>query len=149
MRVTQKRNHYKLTEIGRTMSQFPLDPRVSRMIIEAKQEGCLNEIAVIAAALSIQDPRERPYDKIDQAAAAHAQFQHPESDFLTYLQIWNRYSDSLEKMQSQGKWRKFCRDHFLSYRRMTEWRDIYHQILEIISGKNSAQKQRKPVKNRN
>ncbi|MCK7508353.1 MAG: hypothetical protein MZV70_32740 [Desulfobacterales bacterium] len=89
--------HYKLTEIGRTMSQFPLDPRVSRMIIEAKQEGCLNEIAVIAAALSIQDPRERPYDKIDQAAAAHAQFQHPESDFLTYLQIWNRYSDSLEK----------------------------------------------------
>ena len=138
--------HYKLTEIGRTMSQFPLDPRVSRMIIEAKREGCLNEIAVIAAALSIQDPRERPYDKIDQAAAAHAEFQHPESDFLTYLQLWNRYSDSLEKMQSQGKWRKFCRDHFLSYRRMTEWRDIYHQILEIISGKNIAHKHRKPAK---
>ena len=137
---------YKLTEIGQTMSQFPLDPRVSRMIIEAKKEGCLNEIAVIAAALSIQDPRERPYDKIDQAAVAHAQFQHPESDFLTYLQIWNRYSDSLEKMQSQGKWRKFCRDHFLSYRRMMEWRDIYHQILDIINGKNIATKNRKPVK---
>ncbi|MHB8137644.1 MAG: ATP-dependent RNA helicase HrpA [Smithellaceae bacterium] len=137
---------YILTPTGQTMSQFPLDPRVSRMIIEAKKEGCINEIAVIAAALSIQDPRERPYDKIDQAAAAHAQFQHPESDFLTYLQIWNRYSDSLEKMQSQGKWRKFCRDHFLSYRRMTEWRDIYHQILEIISGKNIAPKHKKPAK---
>ena len=131
---------YKLTETGQTMSQFPLDPRVSRMIIEAKKEGCVNEIAVIAAALSIQDPRERPYDKIDQAAAAHALFQHPESDFLTYLQIWNRYSDSLEKMQSQGTWRKFCHDHFLSYRRMREWRDIYHQILDIISGKQVGQK---------
>ena len=138
--------HYKLTEIGQIMSQFPLDPRVSRMIIEAKKESCINEIAVIAAALSIQDPRERPYDKIDQAAAAHAQFAHPESDFLTYLQIWNRYSDNLEKMQSQSKLRKFCRDHFLSYRRMVEWRDIYHQILEIITGKNIAPKHRKPVK---
>ena len=138
--------HYKLTDIGRTMSQFPLDPRVSRMIIEAKKEGCVNEIAVIAAALSIQDPRERPYDKIDQAAAAHAQFAHPESDFLTYLQIWNRYSDILEKMQSQSKLRKFCRDHFLSYRRMVEWRDIYHQILEISSGKNIIYKNRKSVK---
>ena len=137
---------YKLTQVGQTMSQFPLDPRVSRMIIEAKKEDCVNEIAVIAAALSIQDPRERPYDKIDQAATAHAQFQHPESDFLTYLQIWNRYSDILEKMQSQSKLRKFCRDHFLSYRRMMEWRDIYHQILDIISGKNIAQKNRKPVK---
>ena len=137
---------YKLTQVGQTMAQFPLDPRVSRMIIEAKKEGCVNEIAVIAAALSIQDPRERPYDKTDQAATAHAQFQHPESDFLTYLQIWNRYSDILEKMQSQSKLRKFCRDHFLSYRRMMEWRDIYHQILDIISGKNIAQKNRKPVK---
>ncbi len=137
---------YKLTEIGQTMSQFPLDPRVSRMIIEAKKEGCVNEIAVIAAVLSIQDPRERPYDMIDQAATAHAHFQHPESDFLTYLQIWNRYFDTLEKMQSQSKLRKFCRDHFLSYRRMMEWRDIYHQILDIISGKNITPKNRKPVK---
>ena len=138
--------HYKLTPIGQTMAQFPLDPRVSRMIIEAKKEGCINEIAVVAAALSIQDPRERPYDKIDQAAAAHAQFQHPESDFLTYLQIWNRYSDSIEKMESQSKLRKFCRDHFLSYRRMTEWRDIHHQILEIASGGNIARKRGKMVK---
>lgn len=138
--------HYKLTDIGRTMSRYPLDPRVSRMIIEAKKEGCENEIAVIAAALSVQDPRERPYDKIDQAAAAHAQFVHPESDFLTYLQIWNRYSDSLERMESQSKWRKFCRDHFLSFRRMREWRDIYHQILEIADGADTKPGRRKPAK---
>ena len=137
---------YKLTPIGHTMSGFPLDPRVSRMIIEAKKENCQNEIAVIAAALSIQDPRERPYDKIDQAAAAHAQFQHPESDFLTFLQIWNRYADSIEKMFSQSKLRKFCRDHFLSYRRMVEWRDIYHQILDIAGGKSNASHSRKPGK---
>lgn len=136
---------YTLTEIGFAMARFPLDPRVSRMILEAKKEDCLNEIAVIAAALSIQDPRERPYDKIDQSAAAHAQFQHPESDFLTYLQIWNRYADSIEKMQSQGRLRKFCRDHFLSYRRMTEWRDIYHQILEI-AGSQGMRKRRAHAK---
>lgn len=125
---------YELTPIGKTMSAFPLDPRISRMIIEAQKEGCLNEIAVIAAGLSIQDPRERPYDKMDKATAAHAQFLHAESDFLGYLQLWNRYSDSIEKMQTQNKLRKFCRDHFLSYRRMMEWRDIYHQILEIAGG---------------
>lgn len=138
--------HYKLTPIGRTMSQFPLDPRVSRMIIEAEKEGCLNEIAIVAAALSIQDPRERPYDKVDQAAAAHARFHHPESDFLTYLQIWDRYADILDTMQSQSKLRKFCRDHFLSYRRMVEWRDIYHQILDIANGNRIAPKHKKPVK---
>ncbi len=138
-------DQFKLTETGRTMSKFPLDPRVSRMIIEARKEGCVNEIAVIAAALSIQDPRERPYDKIDQAAAAHARFQHPESDFLTFLQIWNRYSDPIEKKQSQGQLRKFCREHFLSYRRMTEWRDVYHQILDIASGEKHPQKNRKPT----
>ena len=137
---------YQLTDIGRTMSRYPLDPRVSRMIIEAKKEGCEKEIAVIAAALSVQDPRERPYDKINLAAAAHAQFVHPESDFLTYLKIWNRYSDSLEKIESQSKWRKFCRDHFLSYRRMREWRDIYHQILEITDSADTKPKQRKPAK---
>ncbi|MBP7342219.1 MAG: ATP-dependent RNA helicase HrpA [Syntrophaceae bacterium] len=136
----------RLTAVGRAMAQYPLDPRVSRMILEAEKEGCVNEIAVVAAALSIQDPRERPYDQIDRAAAAHAQFQHPESDFLTYLQIWNRYADTLEKMQSQGKLRKFCREHFLSWRRMMEWRDIYHQILDISGGRRPSAARRKPVR---
>ncbi len=143
---TGSREQYELTPIGRTMAQFPLDPRVSRMILEAKKHDCVQEIAVIAAALSIQDPRERPYDKIDQAAAAHARFAHPESDFLTYLQIWNRYSDHFDQMKSQSQWRKFCRDHFLSYRRMKEWRDVYAQIMDIISGKAAAPSRRKPVR---
>jgi len=138
--------HYKLTEIGRTMAAFPLDPRVSRMLIEAKKEHCINEIAVIAAALSIQDPRERPYEKADQASKAHALFHHPESDFLTYLTIWNRYHGSLENMPSQRKQRKFCTDHFLSYKRMIEWRDIYHQIMDIIDGNGKSPKTKKHVK---
>jgi len=137
---SEETNLYKLTEVGRTMAEFPLDPRVSRMLIEAQKEKCVNEIAVIAAALSIQDPRERPYDQADQASKAHALFAHPDSDFLTYLNIWNRYHGSLESLPSQSKLRKFCRDHFLSYRRMIEWRDIYHQILDIIDGKDKTDK---------
>ncbi len=123
---------YKLTAIGRKMAQLPLDPRVSRILIEAEKEGCIKEAAIIAAALSIQDPRERPYDKTDQAARAHALFQHPESDFLTYLNIWDHYHDIWERLQTQNKLRKFCHEHFLSYRRMIEWRDIYQQITGII-----------------
>jgi len=143
---SEETNLYKLTEVGRTMAEFPLDPRVSRMLIEAQKEKCINEIAVIAAALSIQDPRERPYDQADQASKAHALFAHPESDFLTYLNIWNRYHGSLESLPSQSKLRKFCRDHFLSYKRMIEWRDIYHQILDIIDGTNKTAKGKKHVK---
>jgi ATP-dependent helicase HrpA len=143
---SEEADHYKLTAIGQTMAKFPLDPRVSRMLIEAQKEACVNEIAVIAAALSIQDPRERPYDKTDQASIAHAHFHHPESDFLTYLNIWNRYHGSMESLPSQGKLRKFCRDHFLSYRRMIEWRDIYHQILDILDGKNKPAKSKKHIK---
>lgn len=139
----EESNLFKLTETGRRMAEFPLDPRASRMMIEAQKENCVNEIAVIAAALSIQDPRERPYEKADEAPKAHAQFAHPESDFLTYLNIWNRYHGSLESLPTQNKQRKFCRDHFLSYKRMIEWRDIYHQIMDIIEGKNKAAKTRK------
>ncbi|KQC07062.1 MAG: hypothetical protein APR62_07090 [Smithella sp. SDB] len=134
----EETNQYMLTETGWKMAEFPLDPRASRMLIEAQKENCVNEIAVIAAALSIQDPRERPYEKADEASNAHAQFAHPESDFLTYLNIWNRYHGSLESLTSQSKQRKFCRDHFLSYKRMIEWRDIYHQILDIIDGKSKT-----------
>ena len=143
---SEETNHYILTEVGRTMAEFPLDPRVSRMLIEAKSETCVNEIAVIAAALSIQDPRERPYDKTDQASKAHALFAHPESDFLTYLNIWNRYHGSLESLPTQSKLRKFCHEHFLSYKRMIEWRDIYHQILDIIDAKNKTAKNKKQIK---
>jgi len=134
---------YQLTATGRSMAQLPLDPRIARILIESQKEGCVNEVAVIAAALSIQDPRERPYDKTEQAAKAHALFQHPESDFLTYLSIWNHYHDIWEKLQTQNKLRKFCHEHFLSYKRMTEWRDIYQQIISIISGNKTAKRSQK------
>ena len=136
---------YKLTAIGLMMAQLPLDPRISRILIEAQKEGCVKEVAIIAAALSIQDPRERPYDKADQAARAHALFQHAESDFLTYLNIWNHYHDIWERLQTQNKLRKFCHEHFLSYRRMMEWRDIYQQISSIISGDKIPAKIKKHV----
>lgn len=139
-------NTYNLTAIGLSMAELPLDPRISRILIEAQKEGCIKEVAIIAAALSIQDPRERPYDKTDQAAKAHALFQHPESDFLTYLTIWNHYHDIWEKLQTQNKLRKFCHEHFLSYRRMIEWRDIYQQITGIISGDKIPAKIKKHVK---
>ncbi|MEN6620041.1 MAG: ATP-dependent RNA helicase HrpA [Smithella sp.] len=131
---------YKLTAVGRRMAELPLDPRISRILIEAQKEGCIKEVAVIAAALSIQDPRERPYDKTDQAARAHAVFSHPESDFLTYLNLWNHYHEIWEKLQTQNKLRKFCHENFLSYRRMIEWRDIFQQIMGIIfaDNKNSS-----------
>ncbi len=144
--IEEDTSTYKLTAIGLKMAELPLDPRISRILISAQKEGCVNEVAIIAAALSIQDPRERPYEKADQAARAHALFQHVESDFLTYLNIWNNYHDIWEKLQTQNKLRKFCSEHFLSYRRMIEWRDIYHQIIGIISGDKIPAKIKKHVK---
>ena len=134
---------FELTPIGRAMASLPVDPRVSRMILEARKADCVHAIAVIAAALSIPDPRERPYDKIDRAAAAHATFQHAESDFISFITLWNRFHEIMEITPSQSRLRKFCRDSFLSYRRMMEWRDIYFQIMHIIEDSVLPSKQRK------
>ena len=123
---------YRLTEQGRTMAQLPLDPRISRMILEARKEGCLPEIVVIAAALSIQDLRERPADKEAQADQAHAKFNDPASDFSSLLGLWRRCYERGESPQTQNRLRRFCREHFLSYRRMREWREIHDQILTIL-----------------
>jgi ATP-dependent helicase HrpA len=123
---------YHLTERGRIMAQLPLDPRISRMILEALKEGCLPEIIVIAAALSIHDPRERPDDKEAQADQTHAKFKDPASDFSSLLGLWQRCYDRGESPQTQNRLRRFCRDHFLSYRRIREWREIHDQILSIL-----------------
>lgn len=121
----------QLTSIGRELARLPVDPAVGRMILQARQEQALREVLVIAAGLSIQDPRERPLDKQAQADAAHRRFLHPDSDFLTLLNIWETYHDEFEAM-TQAKLRRFCRDHFLSYTRMREWRDIHGQLLEVV-----------------
>jgi ATP-dependent helicase HrpA len=122
----------KLTEKGRLMAKLPLDPRLSRMLLEAKDQGCIDQIAVIAAALSIQDPRERPLEKADEADRMHAQFNDPLSDFAMLLNIWTRYAHIAHTQKSMNPVKQFCRQHFLSFRRMREWQDIYHQIAGIL-----------------
>jgi len=126
-----------LTRTGRELARLPVDPTIGRMILQARREKALREVLVIAAALSIQDPRERPLDKHAQADAAHRRFLHPDSDFLTLLNIWDAYHDEFETL-SQSRLRKFCRDHFLSYPRMREWRDIHAQLREAISESRKA-----------
>jgi ATP-dependent helicase HrpA len=120
-----------LTPLGRELARLPVDPTVGRMILQARAEKAVREVLVIAAGLSVQDPRERPLEKQAQADAAHRRFVHPDSDFLTLLAIWEAFHSEVEHL-SQSRLRRFCRDHFLSYIRMREWRDIYTQLLDAL-----------------
>jgi ATP-dependent helicase HrpA len=120
-----------LTPVGHELARLPVDPTVGRMILQARSEKALREVLIIAAGLSIQDPRERPLDKQQQADSAHRRFRHPDSDFLTLLNIWDAYHDEVESF-SQARLRRFCREHFLSYTRMREWRDIHTQLLDAL-----------------
>jgi ATP-dependent helicase HrpA len=123
----------KLTEVGKQLAKFPTDPKLARMLIAAAHEHCLTEVAIIVAALSVQDPREKPADKMAQADQKHAAFRHPESDFLTLLNVWNTYEEK-KKHLSNNKLRKYCTDNFLSYMRMREWFDIHAQIMQVVKG---------------
>ena len=132
-------SRWELTENGMAMARMQVDPRVSRMLIEARAENCLPEVSVLAAALSIRDPRERPPDKAQQADAVHAAFRHPDSDFLVLLNIWNRYHCDFEKLGSLVQKRRFCHEHFLSFPRMREWVYLHAEIagalMELASGR--------------
>ena len=121
----------KLTRTGRDMARLPIDPTVSRMLLQAREEHALSEVLIIAAAISVQDPRERPLDAQIEADAMHRQFQDKNSDFLAFLNIWKTYHDKMEST-SQNQLRKFCKAHYLSYMRMREWRDIHQQIKESL-----------------
>jgi len=121
-----------LTGKGTAMSRLPLDPRISRMIIDAEKHGCMEEVTIIASALSIQEPRERPLEKEQEADRMHKPFINPASDFITLLNIWNRYHSARRELKTQNRMRRFCREHFLSYGRMREWRDVYEQISNIL-----------------
>jgi ATP-dependent helicase HrpA len=132
-RKGENRDAVALTETGRKMARIPLDPRISRVLIEAAGQGSLAEVAVIAAALSIADPRERPAEKAAEADRAHGRFSDPSSDFATLLNIWNRWQETRRGQASNSQLRRFCRDHFLSHRRMREWTDIHRQIVEILA----------------
>ncbi len=120
-----------LTQLGRKLARLPVDPRVGRMLLEAAHSHCLKELLVIASALSVQDPRDRPMDKRQQADAAHALFRHEESDFLGILSLWE-YLEDKRRHLSQRKFRRLCREHFISYTRVQEWRDIHIQLRTLM-----------------
>ena len=117
----------ELTQMGRRLSRLPVDPRLGRMVLAASERDCLAEILVIASALAVQDPRDRPSDKQQQSDQAHARFAHPKSDFLAWLQLWRYYEEQRQEL-SQNQLRKLCRREFLSFMRMREWRDIHSQL---------------------
>jgi ATP-dependent helicase HrpA len=121
----------ELTEIGRQLSRLPVDPRIGRMILAAQEEGCLSEVLIIAAALEMQDPRERPLDRQEEADAQHARFADRDSDFMSFLKLWDFYH-KLKKELSRNQVRKACRQNFLSFNRIREWADIHRELLELV-----------------
>ena len=123
----------EITDIGRRLAQLPLDPRLGRMILQADTEGCLGEVLVIAAALSIPDPRERPAGREEAARAKHARFADEHSDFLSYLNLW-RYLKGQRKALSSSAFRRQCREEFLHYLRIREWQDLAGQLRSIAAG---------------
>lgn len=123
----------ELTEIGRALSRLPVDPRIGRMILAADEEGVLRDVLPIAAALEIQDPRERPREKQETADLKHERFLDENSDFLSYLKLWDFWQELKEKT-TRSQLRKACRENFLSFNRMREWSDIYVQLLQMLRG---------------
>ncbi len=117
-----------LTPLGRDLARLPIDPTLGRMLLQSQQEHATRELLIIAAGLSIQDPRERPLEQQEAARTAHRRFDDPRSDFLALLNLWNAFHEQWEKLRTQGQRRKFCRQHFLSYLRMREWQDLHEQL---------------------
>ncbi|NES15415.1 MULTISPECIES: ATP-dependent RNA helicase HrpA [Micromonospora] len=121
----------RLTALGRRLAQLPVDPRLARMVLEGERNGCATEVIVIAAALSIQDPRERPADKQVQADQAHARFADKESDFVAYLNLW-RYLREQQRALSSSAFRRMCKAEYLNYLRVREWQDIVSQLRQVL-----------------
>ncbi|MDA8107090.1 MAG: ATP-dependent RNA helicase HrpA [Betaproteobacteria bacterium] len=122
-----------LTDIGRELARLPLDPRVARMLVAARAEGCLEQVLVIAAALSVQDPRERPLERQAAADERHARFADERSDFLAFLKLWQFFGAELEHKKSNRKLAQDCREQFLSVAHMREWRDIHGQLHATVA----------------
>lgn len=120
----------RLTQLGRKLSQLPVDPRLARMVIEADRNGCVREVMVIASALSIQDPRERPSEKQTQADQQHARFKDETSDFLAFLNLW-RYIREQQKERGSSSFRRMCKQEYLNFLRIREWQDIYAQLRTV------------------
>ncbi len=120
----------ELTPVGRELAKLPLDPKIGRMILAAREHGCLKEMLIIAAALGTQDPRERPQERAAAADQAHAQWKDEKSEFLTYLKLWAA-ADAVWKHETSNKQRQWCKMHFINWLRLREWRDVHGQLMTL------------------
>jgi ATP-dependent helicase HrpA len=123
----------ELTDVGRRIAQFPVDPRIARMIVEAERRGCVRDVLVLAAALTIQDPRERPIEHQQAADAKHARFADATSDFAGYLNLWRHLREQQRELSS-SQFRRMCRAEYLNYLRIREWQDLFTQLRQIAKG---------------
>jgi ATP-dependent helicase HrpA len=128
----------RLTPIGRHLARLPVDPRFGRMVLEAERNGCLREVLIIASALSIQDPRERPADHAPAADQMHARFADDTSDFLAYVNLW-RYVREQQRQRSSGQFRRLCRSEYLNHPRVREWQDVHAQLRRVVADLGMAQ----------
>ncbi|WP_297355034.1 ATP-dependent RNA helicase HrpA, partial [Paraburkholderia sp.] len=122
----------ELTPLGRELARLPLDPRVGRMILAARDQQALREVLIIASALSVQDPRDRPIEAQEQADQAHRRFADERSEFLQWLKIWNWFDDAIAHKKSNRQLHDECRANFLSQLRLREWRDVHSQLLTVV-----------------
>jgi ATP-dependent helicase HrpA len=122
-----------ITPLGQRLSSLPVDPRLARILLAGAEENCLSEVAIIVAAMSVPDPRDRPADKSTQADQKHARWRDEQSDFISLLKLWTEFEDQKQHL-SRAKLRGYCKENFLSYIRMTEWHDIHSQIMDVLKG---------------
>ncbi|CAO96717.1 ATP-dependent RNA helicase HrpA [Erwinia tasmaniensis] len=123
--------HYRLTPSGRALAQLPVDPRLAKMVLEAQKYGCVREVMIITAALSIQDPRERPADKKQASDEKHQRFADKDSDFIAFVNLWNWLQEQ-QKALSSSQFRRQCKTDYLNYLRVREWQDIYTQLRQVV-----------------
>jgi len=128
-------NSFKLTAIGKQLADLPLDPRIGRILLAAKEQNALKEVTIIASALATQDPRDRPMDQAAAADQAHLQFADERSEFLSFVKLWNWYQDALQHKHSNRQLENLCKSKFLSPRRLREWRDVHGQLHTMLGEK--------------
>jgi ATP-dependent helicase HrpA len=133
--VSAEAGELRLTALGRELAELPLDPKVGRMLLAARDHQALKEVTIIVSALASQDPRDRPLEQAAAADAAHQRFADTQSEFLNYLKIWNWYQDALHHKHSNRQLENLCRSQFLSPRRLREWRDVYGQLHTMLGEK--------------
>jgi ATP-dependent helicase HrpA len=134
----------ELTDTGRKLAKLPLDPRLGRILLAGAGEQALDEVAIIAAALSVPDPRDRPADKQTQADQKHAPLRDEQSDFLSLLKLWRAFNEQRQQL-SRAKLRAWCKENFLSYLRLTEWHDVHAQVMEVVKGELSLKFNAQPA----